>query len=256
MCYIVQTNPRDWESIAEQLIIWADNVHQTSLNQAALPRAVLVLNNITLSTQQDEKNWSNEKWATEKAYETLTRCTTLSSELTQIAQRWNTILPPNRQITSVMSLLHFYDKTFSVIYIPPRNNKFGANGFFRQLQRLRTSIHNLSNEVMHERIETSSLINSETLESILNDGLNHFFTKFGESFDFFKHAITYRPLHQNLVGYAITLMMEMRESEDNYKVLDERCAKLFASYRCLMLLTDRESGELAIRVPLRLYARH
>lgn len=48
----------------------------------------------------------------------------------------------------------------------------------------------------------------------------------------------------------------MREREDNYKALDERCAKLFASYRCLMLLTDRESGELAIRVPLRLYARH
>ncbi|KAJ5364525.1 uncharacterized protein N7496_010238 [Penicillium cataractarum] len=240
LCYIVQTNPRDLESIAEQLIMWADNVHQTSLNQATLPRAVLVLNNIPLSTQ-DEKDWSNEKWATEKAYKTLTRCTVLSPGLTQIAERWNEILPPNRQINSVMDLLRFYYKSLSVVYIPPRNNKFGANGFFRQIQRLRASIHNLGSEVMHERTETSALINSETLESILNDGLNHFFTKFGEPFDFFKHAITHKPSHQDLVGYATTLLMEMRENEHNNKMLDERCAKLFASYRCLMLLTDRGS---------------
>ncbi|RDW72341.1 uncharacterized protein DSM5745_07513 [Aspergillus mulundensis] len=240
LCYVIQQNPRVVESLVTQMIMWADKARNASLNQVTLPRVVLVLNNVTLS-EKERESWEDGMSATQIVVERLKDCTNLSGELQEIADQWNRILDFDDQIHSVMDLFLRYFKSLSVVYMPPRGNIQQGAGFYRQVQQLRAKILGLSKEVGLERLHTFNQLNSRWLESFLNIGIEHFFTKFDEPFDFFQIARINRPLSKSIVGNATYLMAKMEETESNQKELDKRCHRLFVSYRVIMTL-ERMSG--------------
>ncbi|KAL5000028.1 hypothetical protein BDV10DRAFT_183901 [Aspergillus recurvatus] len=208
LCYVIQQNPRVVESLVSQMIMWADKAHNASLNQVTLPRVILVLNNVTLG-EEERKIWEDGMSATQIVVENLKNCTNLSDELQGIANRWNSILDVHDQIHSVMGLFLRYFKSLSVVYIPPRGNIQQSAGFY---------------------------------QSFLNIGIEHFFTKFDEPFDFFKIARINKPLSKSIVANATYLMTKMEETEPNQKELDKRCHDLFVSYWVIMALCERMSG--------------
>ncbi|KAL4744534.1 hypothetical protein BDW72DRAFT_199493 [Aspergillus terricola var. indicus] len=216
LCYVIQQNPRVVESLVSQMIMWADKAHNASLNQVTLPRVILVLNNVTLG-EEERKIWEDGMSATQIVVENLKNCTNLSGELQGIANRWNSILDVDDQIHSVM-------------------------GFYRQVQRLREKILGLSKEVGVERLNTFNQLNSRWLESFLNIGMEHFFTKFDEPFDFFQITRINKPRSKSIVANATYLMTKMEETEPNQKELDKRCHDLFVSYWVIMALCERMSG--------------
>lgn len=224
----------------ENMIIWADKVHRASLNQAIVPRALLVLNAIHI-TGHDRDSWLDGARATQRTAELMKSWAILSTGLTKIADKWNAMLPENEKVASMMDLFLRYFKSLSVVCLPRRDDAHEAGDFFRQAQCLYAKIKDLSNDVGIERRQNLSEINSERLESVLNSGIQHFVTKFGEPFDFFRHAMAHLPMRQHLADYATALMMEVRETEDNHQELDTRCAKLFASYRSLLILKGKIS---------------
>lgn len=239
LCYVADNEARDFRSIAVRMIIWADNVHHTSLNQSVRPRAVLILNKLKAFSVGD----ANEQSLTQRAEERLKTYTDFdsNSELRDIVTKWRLILPETEQITSVMDLFLRYFKSLSVLYIPQND---GSRRFVGQVRRLRNRLYQLTDEVVHERYNQSSLMNSELFESVLYKGLEFFFTKFGEPFDFYKAIISHKPLPQNLAGYAESLMLKIREKEKNSVVFDKRCIKLFASYRTIMMIVENIAGVL------------
>jgi hypothetical protein len=195
----------------------------------------------------EQGSWLDGEHATQRASELMQSWAIISTTLQKIADKWNMILPENEKVGSMMDLFLRYFKSLSVVCLPKRGSSNEASGFFRQVQCLYSKIKFLSDDVGLERHKDLSDISSERLESIFNAGIQHFVTKFGEPFDFYKHAMAHLPLRQSLTDYATSLMMEVRENENNHRELDNRCAKLFASYRSLLILKDRLSlGKLVI----------
>lgn len=240
LCYVIQQNIRVMESLVSQMIIWADKARNASLNQVILPRVILVLNNVTLS-EVDRNTWENGESATETVVNALKNCI-ISGELEDIATRWNDILDADDRINSVMDLFLRYFKSLSVVYIPPIGYIQQAARFYIQVQQLRKKILSLSNEVRIERINSFHQLDSRQLESLFNIGIEHFFTKLDEPFDFFPHARFNRPLAKSVAGNARYLMTRMDETESNQLEFDRRCKKLFASYYVIMVLCERMSG--------------
>jgi hypothetical protein len=223
------------------MITWADKARNASLNQVTLPRVILILNNVALS-DADRTVWEDGILATQLMIQNLKACTRLSSNLQEIADQWNRILDQGDQVHSVMDLFLRYFKSISVVYMPPRGKPQQAAVFYGQVQRLRQEILDTSKEVGVERLKSFNQVDSRCLESLLNIGIEHFFNKIDEPFDFFQIANMNRPLSESIGDNAAYLMATMEETEANWKMLDKRCRNLFASYRAIMVLSERQSG--------------
>jgi hypothetical protein len=167
-----------------------------------------MLNNVTLG-EKERKVWEDGMSATQIVVENLKNCTSLSGELQDIANQWNRILDVDDQIHSVMGLFLRYFKSMSVVYMPHRGSIQQSAGFYRQVQRLRQKILGLSKEVGLERLNTFNQLNSRWVESSLSIGIEHFFTKFDEPFDFFQIARINRPLSKSIVGNATYLITKI-----------------------------------------------
>jgi hypothetical protein len=78
---------------------------------------------------------------------------------------------------------------------------------------------------------------------LFHTGLDHFFSEFDKPFDFFNFMMASRSSPKTIVANATYLMMRMKETELNPIELDERCAKLFSSYRTMKILSESIPGE-------------
>ncbi|KAL2857609.1 hypothetical protein BJX68DRAFT_263171 [Aspergillus pseudodeflectus] len=247
LCYVIQQDPRVVETLVSRMIAWADKARNASLNQVTLPRVILILNNVALS-DKERAVWEDGKLATELVIDNLKACTHLSPGLQEIADRWNGILDQGDHVHSVMDLFLRYFQSISVVYMPPRGKPQEAAVFYGQVQRLRHEILDSSQKVGVERLMSFNQVDSRCLESLLNIGIEHFFNKLDEPFDFFQIARMNRPLSKSIGDNATYLMTTMEETEANWKQLDERCRDLFVSYRTMMVLSERRSGRSTIGV--------
>jgi hypothetical protein len=242
ICYVIQQSPRIMESLISQMITWADKARDASLNQVTLPRVILVLNNVPVS-EQERMEWEDWESVTMTAIENLKRCIELGKDLQTIADQWNRILDEKDQIISVWDLFLRYFKSISIAYIPPRGKTQQAAVFYGKVRQLREKVLSLSDEVGQERHQAFNQLDSRCLESMFNIGIEHFLKKFDEPFDFFQILMMNRPLTQSIIGNAINLMTKMEETEANATMLDKRCARLFASYRTFIVLSEKMSGK-------------
>jgi hypothetical protein len=242
ICYVIQQSPRIMETLISQMITWADKARTASLNQATLPRVILVLNNVSVS-EQERADWQDWESATRMVIENLKRCTELGKDLQDIGNQWNRILDEKDQVSSVWDLFLRYFKSISIAYIPPRGKTQQAAEFYGKVHQLREKVLSLSDEVGQERLKAFNQLDSRCLESVFNIGIEHFFNQFDEPFDFFQILMINRPHSQSIVGNAINLMTKMEETEANTTMLDRRCARLFASYRTFMVLSEKMSGK-------------
>lgn len=246
LCYVVDQDHRVVESLVTRMIVWADKARHASLNQVTLPRVILVLNKVSIDDQEWEA-WKIPDLATKRVIEALQKCSVLSEELQEIADRWNTMLNDDETIDSVMGLFLRYFDSISIVCIPRRGRSQGISEFYDQVQQLRALILQSSDVVRLRQLQTFSQMNSATLESMFNIGLEHFFTNSDKPFDFYKFAMANKLLPQTFVENAAYLMTRMRETESNHTELHERCVDLFSSYRTMKVLSQVPPGhQLAV----------
>ncbi|KAH8703381.1 hypothetical protein BGW36DRAFT_457672 [Talaromyces proteolyticus] len=249
LCYVIQQNPRVIEEKITKIILWAEKVHDASLNQVTLPRAVLVLNNISMS-REEMKMWKDAATVTAYVTESLRKKTNFAPELLPAVEKWNAILPGEGKINSLLDLFLQYFRSVSIVCVPHHTEEQLATGFFNSVKELRKLIVDLSNEVHEQRQKVSRQINSIQLESYLSKGIEHFFTKFDEPFDIYKFAMDHQNVPESLTDHAVYLMKRIREEEYNPKAFDERCAKLIASYHTMRaIIRQEELGVLRLQDP-------
>jgi len=227
ICFVTQ-QANIAEDIVERLIKWADKVHLKSLNQVALPHALIVVNQKPISC-------SDERLASSEMLGKMQDWKLIDSELGKIAAKWNDLLPEGSQVKSMRDLLLRYFGSINVVHIP--HIDAGPDQVHRQFQQLRTRIENEKAAVQGKRWRAFSQINAVQLETYLNAAFNHFSKDINEPFDFFKYSLDNNSLPEGLTGHATRLMSRIREKEWNAKWLDKRSAEIFSSYITLRIVS-------------------
>jgi hypothetical protein len=225
----MQQNPRALQHFVIKMIQWAENVHHKSLNQAALPYAIVILNNVPLQGE----DWLSREYATTEVLKSMKTWGLENEGLAKLAGKWNDILPDDKKVRSMGDLFLRYFKDISVIYVPP--HVVNSTAILDQLKLLRHTVIELSDEVHKERCRSHSEINAAQFDAYLNGALDHFFTNFDEPFDFLKYL---NPPSQSLSEHATHLMRRMGETEEDEKALDDRLIKLISSYIAFSTLSN------------------
>ncbi|KAH8805185.1 hypothetical protein F5884DRAFT_859795 [Xylogone sp. PMI_703] len=233
ICFVIQQDARVIEKCGTQMILWADNVHEKSLNQAILPHVVVVLNKCDYDGM-----WMNEDFATAAILDRMAECTEFGPDLQKVADKWNQILPENEKVHSIKDLVLRYFRGVSAICVPLRAR--GVVEFHRQIQQLQASIVRTRDSINEARGRTGSRINAIDLEAYLNGALDHFFTTFDKPFDFSKYARANEQVSPGLTQNAMLLLREMNKVETNQTMLDKRAAKLFSSYLSMVIIPQEK----------------
>jgi hypothetical protein len=215
------------------MIQWAENVHHKSLNQAALPYAIIILNNVPL----EGEDWLTREHVTKEVLKLMKTWSLENEDLARLAKKWNDILPDDKKVHSIKDLFLRYFKNISVVYIPPCN--VNSTTVHDQLKLLRRTVIELSDEVHRERCRSRSEIDAAQFDAYLNGAFDHFFTNFDEPFDFLKYLLEVNPPPQSLSEHATHLMRRMGETEEDEKALDDRLIKLISSYIAFSTLSNR-----------------
>ena len=229
ICCVIQQDLRTLQYYVIRMIQWAENVHHKSLNQAALPYSIIILNNVILQGE----DWLTREHATKEVLEFMKTWSLENEDLAKLAGKWNDILPDDKKVHSMKDLFLRYFKDISVIYVPPRTTN--PTAVLDQLKLLRHTVIELSDEVHRERCQSHSEIDAAQFDAYLNGAFDHFFTNFDEPFDFLKYL---SPPSQSLSEHATHLMRRMGETEEDEKALDDRLIKLISSYIAFSTLSN------------------
>ncbi len=94
VCYVLQQSPRCCEDSVAKLIKWAANVFNTSLNQTYLPHAMLIFNNVSFGTADNQM--FNDDYANKTILGNMETWRICDPELKRLAEDWRSKPAPGR----------------------------------------------------------------------------------------------------------------------------------------------------------------
>jgi hypothetical protein len=222
ICFVTEaTNTA--EVTLGRLIKWADKTRSGTLNQPALPHAIIIVN----GTKSNPEEWLDENVATRQMLQSRGQIGLSDRELVEIAKRWEGVIG-----TSPMTLYDILSRYFGnirVVYIPPKD---GASHdiIYRQLQKLRARVETESRAVRSSRGRSGSLWDAEQLSAYIVDTFEHYTNDLNRPFDFFKSFRENNPIPKGFTQHMTDLMRLMSASTRDQSEVDRRVAALVSSY--------------------------
>ncbi|RPA95785.1 FabD/lysophospholipase-like protein [Choiromyces venosus 120613-1] len=249
---LVSKNFRKIENHIVNLLTWADNVFERSLNQPMLPIALIVVNglegqesftcdwwdveavtNEQLKNHQDRINLYCEPlgprlpaFARQPSNGTVPRTIITPDVVAKLTHQWRN--ERKKTINTLKDLILCYYSDFKIICIPSANDP--PHIIHTQYTKLRDLIAKGARDSENARKLAGLLMTGEDLDYYLEKGFDHFSSS-KLPFNFLQAAVQAKPVSNkfadHLLRTAITLLS--KKPNDDGKLLLEKLAPIFAS---------------------------
>ncbi|KAI1452785.1 hypothetical protein F4805DRAFT_462423 [Annulohypoxylon moriforme] len=230
----VLRNPRAFEStVLEKLLQWGSSSIDKSLNQPALPHAVIVLN---ATENADEKEWDIET-ATNLFLNDIEKAVFREPRFFEHTRMWQ---ESGRQIKSTHDLLKCYYASITVVRIPSRGRYMLMDD---QAEKLFSVIKGKCQESLFTKKTVRMLATAEKLQKYLQAAYDHFAKNLDTPFDFIKEALKHNPIPQDFGGNILNLAVAIKQNcsslqGDTEKIFN-RMVPMISS--CILLDAVRQS---------------
>ena len=234
----VLRNPRAFEStVLRRLVQWGARSIDASLNQPALPHAVIVLN--ATEGGVDEGEWDVGA-ATETLLADIRGAVHREPALQEYAQAW---ARRGRKIANTSELLACYYASVSVVRVPHKGGSYmlmdEQAGKLMELVRGRCAASHATKRQLR------MLATAEKLQVYLQAAYDHFTKSLDAPFDFVREALRKFPIARNFQGNVLSLALAIRDNstqaalKEDAKQIFLAMAPMIAS--CIMLDAVRQN---------------
>lgn len=248
---IYLTFDRTFEStVLDKLLEWGSASIDKSLNQPALPHAIIVLN-ATDNVEEDE--W-NVEIATRRLLDDIRDAIYRDPRFTQQARLWRST---GRTINTTKDLLDCYYASISVIRIPIRGRYMLMDNQMEQLFQL---INKRCQRSLMDKKQLRMLANADKLQIYLRAAYDHFSRDLSIPFDFIKEALKHNPIPQDFGGNILDLAISISQNSSEIAQQGGTTARIFEKMvpmisSCIMLDSVRQNllGKFSSLVLLDVY---
>jgi len=246
---------RAFEStVLEKLLDWGSASIDKSLNQPALPHAIIVLN---ATENVDEKEW-NVNTATNLLLEDIRGAIFREPRFEEHARIWR---ESGRKIDSTKDLLECYYASITIVRIPSRGRYMLMDD---QIEKLYNVIKKKCQASLFTKKRVRMLATAEKLQVYLQAAYDHFSKDLDTPFDFIKEALKHNPIPRDFGGNILNLALSIKNNcqrsmkEDLASIFNQMVPMISS---CIMLDSVRQNlmGTSAQRAKgfwLMLYRNH
>ncbi|KAI1208514.1 uncharacterized protein F4807DRAFT_452194 [Annulohypoxylon truncatum] len=230
----VLKNPRAFEStVLEKLLQWGSSSIDKSLNQPALPHAVIVLN---ATDKADEKEWDTGT-ATNLFLNEIKGAVFREPRFSQHVRVWQAT---GRKVESTRDLLECYYASVTVVRVPSHGRYMLMD---EQAEKLFGVIKGKCQESLFTKKRVRMLATEEKLQKYLQAAYDHFSGDLNTPFDFVKEALKHNPIPQDFGGNILNLAVAIKQ---NCSFLQRNAEKIFDKMvpmisSCIMLDAVRQN---------------
>ncbi|KAK7452493.1 hypothetical protein Landi51_04381 [Colletotrichum acutatum] len=196
----VLRNPRAFEStVLDKLLEWGSASIDKSLNQPALPHAVIVLN---ATDNVDDDEW-NIDTATARLLDDISGAIFREPRFEEQARLWQAI---GRTINTTKDLLDCYYASITVIRVPSRGRYMLMDD---QMGKLFELINKKCQASLLTKKRVRMLATADKLQVYLHAAYDHFSRDLDTPFDFVKEALKHNPIPQDFSGNILNLAISI-----------------------------------------------
>jgi hypothetical protein len=218
---------RTFESaVLTKLVQWASVSMEKSLNQPALPHAIIALNATDMAI--DSNQWETQH-STDKLLSDVRDAVRKIPMLQERAAQWQ---DKGRIINNTKDLLYCYYSSVTVIRIPVKGRYMLMD---QQVGKLREEIVFRSNQSHYTKARIRMLSNGDDLQMYLQAAFDHFAQDLDTPFNFVEVALRSNPIPLNFSGNILKLAIAIRDhpAKPLPPVIFKLLAPMVAS--CIML---------------------
>lgn len=197
---------RTFESaVLPNLISWASTSFEKSINQPALPHAIIALN--ATSTSIDPSQW-DVKQSTETLLSDVQDAVLHIPMLKKSVQQWQAV---GRVVNNTKDLLECYYSSITVVRIPEKGRFMLMH---QQISKLHHEILARSKQSHHMKARVRMLPNSDDLQLYLRAGFDHFsqVEDLDTPFNFMEQALRINPIPLDFGGNILKLAIAMKDT--------------------------------------------
>ncbi|KAF6832216.1 hypothetical protein CPLU01_06315 [Colletotrichum plurivorum] len=233
----VLRNPRAFEStVLDKLLEWGSASIDKSLNQPALPHAIIALN---ATDNVDDEEWDIES-ATKRLLDDISDAIYREPRFQEQAQLWR---DTGRTIKSTKDLLYCYYASISVIRIPSRGRYMLMD---TQMEKLFQLINKRCQWSLMTKKQLRMLATADKLQIYLRAAYDHFARDLSTPFDFIKEALKHNPIPQDFGGNILDLAISISQNSKDIAQKGGTTERIFEKMvpmisSCIMLDSVRQN---------------
>jgi hypothetical protein len=183
------------------MLQWAASSIEGSVNQAAMPHAIIILN--FTDPNIDPNGWTVES-ATNGLLSTYARAVFENVDVRNHANYWK---QRDRPIATTKDLLLCYYSSVSVVRIPQKG-RYGLVD--NQVAELNLQIQKRCKEARQNRTYLRIIFNAEEFQTALSMGFDHFSNRLDEPFDFVELSWNLNPIPKDFGGNILRLALAIK----------------------------------------------
>jgi hypothetical protein len=228
---------RTFESaVLHKLLDWALKSLEKSLNQFALPHAIIVLN--ATDNSVNVKQWDMTE-ATRTLFADVDEVLHRDDKFDGYKQFWQA---RGKTINSIKDLLESFYSTITVIRIPAKP------GYMRirdQLEKLHQRITVCCNNAYRTRMSVRMLSNADDLHTYLQCAFDHFSKNLDAPFNFVEVSLRNNPIPLDFGGNILKLAIAIKDrtGRSEGRGIFQELSQMVASCIFLDLVRHRLKGE-------------
>lgn len=194
---------RTFESAAlVPMLEWAAASIEGSVNQAAMPHAIIVLN--FTDPNINPNGWTVES-ATTSLLSTYSQAVTENVDVRNHARYWH---EKGKPISTTKDLLLCYYSSISVVRVPQKG-RYGLVD--KQVAKLDDQIHRRCKEARQNRKHLRIIFNTDEFQAALSMGFDHFSNRLDEPFDFVELSWALNPIPKDFGGNILRLALAIKD---------------------------------------------
>jgi hypothetical protein len=230
----------------ERLLKWGQVSLETSVNQAALPHAIIAVNVADIGVGPEA--W-DVGYSTNQLLHAVRHSLSQVPYLSELCRHWR---DRGRVVNSVADLIHCYYSSFNVIRIPAEGR---PNLLLSQMDSLLAHITSCCDESYHAKRMARMLSDSDELGIFMQAAFDHFSADLKTPFDFIEVSLRTNPIPKNIGGNLLQLAIAMQRKSPRTKSKDLflSLSKVAASWVVLDCVRYRKGKSSAGIVRTRLH---
>jgi len=219
----------------EKLLEWGSASIDKSLNQPALPHAIIVLN---ATENVDEREWDIDT-ATNLLLDDIRGAIFREPRFEEYARIWR---DSGKKIENTKDLLECYYASITTVRVPSRGRYMLMD---QQVEHLFSMIKKKCQASLLTKKRVRMLATAEKLQVYLQAAYDHFSKDLDTPFDFVKEALKHNPIPRDFGGNILNLALSIKANlaqpiiRDNPERIFDQMAPMVAS--CIMLDSVRQN---------------
>jgi flagellar biosynthesis regulator FlaF len=220
--------------VLEKLLEWGSSSTDKSLNQPALPHAIIVLN---ATENVDEKEWDIPT-ATELLLDDIRGAIFREPRFEEHARIFR---QTGRKIDSTKDLLECYYASITIVRVPSRGRYMLMD---KQVEKLYDIVNKKCQASLLTKKRVRMLATAERLQIYLQAAYDHFSNDLDTPFDFVKEALKHNPIPRDLGGNILSLALSIKQNCQD--IMKNDITKIFNKMvpmisSCIMLDSVRQN---------------